>query len=225
MAPDRVLKDSLAALLREHGFEVTPIAVGSRPTADFLVRDQTDTYVIEVKLRDSIIEPGAHRVQVDPAGRTNRASGILTDAVDQISSSPVDGALKIVWVVSPPSDRDLRYRQFESTAYGALFAVGAGTPKPCYYATHADFYRYRSTLDGIALGTFGAMLLNDLSPRYSRLKIGRLADLFGVAVRDPSELESRGDAYVVRGDVDRSSKSAVIDYLARHYGVTIGDLV
>lgn len=224
MPSDTVLKDSLATLLAQRGFRAADIPIGPRPTADFFVRDGTDTYVIEVKHRD-VVESVADQVHIDPAGRTNTTSGILSEAVDQLRSSDVDDALKILWIMSPPPDRDLRYRQFESTAYGILIAAGKGTAKPCYYATHADFYRYRDTLDGIALGTFGAMLLNDLSPRYSRLKMSRLVTLFCGAVRDPSALEATGDAFVVRGDVDRTCKSAVIDYLATQYGVAIGDLV
>jgi hypothetical protein len=224
MPSDGLLKESLSELLRQRGFEVAPVPRGSSRTADLLVRDEGDEYLVEVKSRQSTGELAEGVVRLDSAGYTNRTSGILRGAANQLEASDAPDALKLVWVLSPEPDRHLRYRQFESTAYGILIAVGQGQAKPCYYATHADFYSFRNAVDGVALGTFAALLINDLSPRYARLKASRLVTLFGTFVRDPALLESQGQAYVVRGDLDRTSKSAVIDYLAREYGISVSEL-
>lgn len=224
MSDDSSTKGALADLLRSRGFTVDEIPRSDHPTADLVVKDASESYVVELKLRAGTPLPQDHlTVRVASAGRTNTVSGILRTAAKQLDESGTIPALRVVWVLAPEPDRELRYRQVESTAYGMLVAVGAGVLRYCYYATHSDFHRFRASLHGIALGTFGALLLNDLSDGYTRLRDSKLAQLFGT-VRDPRVLEIAGDVLVVRGDVDRSNNAAVIKHLNRTHGLAIREL-
>jgi len=225
MSDDASIKGALADLLRSRGFAVDEITRSNHPTADLVVEDALDSYIVEVKLRESIPLPqDPLTVRVQATGRANTVSGILRTAVEQLDESGASPALRVVWVLAAEPDRNLRYRQVESTAYGMLIAAGPGILRHCYYATHSDFHRFRASLHGIALGTFGALLLNDLSDGYTRLRDSKLARLFGRTVRDPRALEAAGDALVVRGDVDRANKAAVIEYLNRAHGLPIREL-
>ncbi|HEX9728084.1 MAG TPA: hypothetical protein VGA37_06245 [Gemmatimonadales bacterium] len=225
MTDDTALKGQLTDLLRSRGFTVNEIPRSDHPTADFVVNDDVDSYVVELKLRENLpLQQDPLTVRVAAGGRTNRASGILRAAADQLAEPPVGSALRVVWVLAPEPDRELRYRQFESTAYGILIAAGPGILRQCYYATHADFHRFQASLDGMALGTFGALLLNDLSGGYARLRDSKLTRLFGTAVRDPVALEAAGEIITVRGDVDRTDKAAVVEYLNRVHGLPVAEL-
>lgn len=219
---DRRLKAALTESLRSRGFDIFLLPTSTMPSADFRVVSETETILVELKSRAPVEMPPLPEVRIDALARTNALSAMLGKAGKQLSSSRASqDEVTLLWLLAPNVDRRLHYEQLAATAYGLRDVVGYGFIKPCYYASHSDFFRYRGDLDGIALGHYGALLLNDHSPNYERLRNVRLADLFRPAVTDPPLLEERGEAFIVRGDVDRADDDSVKRYLEEHYSVEV----
>ena len=114
-------------------------------------------------------------------------------------------------------------RQLEAALYGTtrMFDLDSseGVHRPCYFFRDSDFFRYRNVLDAAIVSTLTSekLCMNTLSTRYDSFKQTRLYAHFGCAIRDPLVEEARGDAYIVKSDVDRNDENAVIADLRSKY--------
>ncbi len=130
--------------------------------------------------------------------------------------------LRLVWLHAEGHNSSGQMGLFEATLYGSTSIVdfsekmSLGT---CFYFQNSDFYRYRKNLDGaiVSAGTEVKILLNTYSPRYERLRDSLLVSRFKDGVCDPVKIESEGRGYIMDGDVDRSNKEAVLEYLRQKY--------
>ena len=79
-------------------------------------------------------------------------------------------------------------------------------------------------MDGVLLGTFGALLLNDLSPRYGLLKISQLAQQCGESVVDPQVLAESGECYYLPPDESSPTVQSATSRLELIYHIKVGEL-
>jgi hypothetical protein len=218
--------------LRRHGYYVEKIPCEKDKSPDFLIRDATYTYGLELKTKfpsDSQVEErdrqlettGVHVVR-EPAVRKNTLSGIITDAATQLAQYPLlKDSLRLVWLLSTGHLADARIHQFETTLFGSTQIIDitnkwSGT---CYFFSNSDFFRCRDVLDAaiVSIELEPKLLLNPLSPRYEQIKGSSLAKLLAKDLIDPIELEKLGQAFVVEGEVDRNNEEEVLLYLKTKY--------
>ncbi|MEX0937900.1 MAG: hypothetical protein WDZ59_08555 [Pirellulales bacterium] len=130
------------------GFHVDVVAETTGRRADLLVRDESSSYLIEVKeKRDSpadvlnrkeCFESDEVYEQVDPLSRDNRISGILRDARKQLTETPKENeAFQLIWFHASGVDSDLKFRQAFATFYGHVDLRAVQPPSaesvPCLY--------------------------------------------------------------------------------------------
>jgi len=228
---DKKTKAALKKILEDKGFKVELIEETSeKKTPDLLASDSHTQLLIEMKERygtDRSSMDGLD-VRLDKVARLNTLSGISKEAAKQLQLHSSDQMFNLLWLYADPANRNLHYEQFRMTTYGIRIVTGMhaghGFLKECYYATDSDFYRWRDVLDGVALGNFGGMFVNDYSPRYRRFRTTNFVQLFKSAVCDPTALEQRGDAFRLDSDVDRRDEEAVKKAIEAKYGVTVSGL-
>jgi hypothetical protein len=224
---DEKTKAALKKILEDKGFKVKLIEETGEGDPDLLVSDNNTQLLIELKERFSTDRSSMDRldVRLDKVVRRNTLSGISKKAMEQLQLRSTDRMFNLLWLVADPIDWKLHYEQFRMTAYGIRTVIGRhagqGFVKECYYATYSDFYRWRDVLDGVALGNFDGMFVNDYSPRYRRFRTTNLVQLFKPAVWEPTELEQRGSVFRLDSDVDRSDEDAVKKAIEAKYGVEV----
>lgn len=224
---DKKTKAAIKKILEDKGFKVELIEETDELTPDILASDSHTQLLIEIKERYGAegSRVDGREVRLDKIARQNRLSGISKKAMEQLKSQSTARTFNLLWLVADPTDRKLHYEQFRMTSYGIRIVIGtrAGQSfaKECYYATYSDFYRWCDVLDGVVLGNFGGVFINNYSPRYRRFRTTGFVKLFESAVWDPTELEQRGDALRLDSDVDRSDEDAVKKAIEAKYGVEV----
>lgn len=224
---DKKTKAALKKILEDKGFKVELIKETGEETPDLLASDSHTQLLIEIKERHSTDRSSMDGldVRLDKVVRRNTLSGISKKARGQLLLRSTDRMFNLLWLVADPADRKLHYEQFRMTSYGIRIVTGRragrGFAKECYYATYSDFYRWRDVLNGVALGNFGGVFVNDYSPRYQCFRATNFVKLFEPAVWQPTELEQRGDAFRLDSDVDRSDEDAVKKAIEAKYGVEV----
>lgn len=229
-------EESVSLILEHVGAHVRKIPHGQGKTPDFIATIGGATYLIELKSkgedpareerRNEVLDGGGIAEDHDTVGRKNVISGLVAEAVDQLTqftSDPVD--YRLVWLMGWGRLRRVYFEQFESALYGTTNIVNLGSDadgfsRPCYYFGLSDFHRHRDVLDGAIVwcDNSGKLLINDLSPRYSAICGSPLATAMAAGRIDPREKERRGDAYYVDGEVDRRNEAAVLQYVQTKYG-------
>jgi hypothetical protein len=212
------------------GYKVKKITETNDKSPDFWIRDDTYSYILELKTkfpsreeierRKRVLYTGAiHTVHETVIGK-NTLSSIIKTAKDQLNSLREENALRIVWLLATGYLAEPRMLQFEATLYGIAPIVSSERTGDCYFFYNSDFYRFREILDGAIVSTESQakFLLNPLSPRYERIKGSSLTKHFGKSVVDPIELERFGKAFLVDSQVGRGDKDAVLCYLRQKYG-------
>ena len=213
---DKSTINALREYLAAYGFATEGVPRASHDTPDFLMRDEDETYVVEVKQRHHPPQRWAGLV------RRNTISGVVSDAARQLAAFAEGDPLRVMWFLGQPPEQKWYYNNLRMSVYGLSLVTGlgksGGVAKACYYATESDFWRLRAILDGVILGTVAAVFINDLSPRADRLKASRLCRFSQAPVCDPRDEERTGLMLSVRGkDVDRTNKQAVRSYLEKKY--------
>jgi hypothetical protein len=216
--PDKRTINALREYLAREGFVAAILPRASHDTPDLLVKDEHETYVVEVKQRYHPPQPWTGLV------RRNTISGVVEKAARQLAAFEDDDPLRVMWFIAQPPEQKWYYDSLRMSVYGLSVVTGlgenGGVAKACYYATENDFWRWREILDGVILGTVAAVFINDLSPRADRLKASRLCRFSQAPVCDPREEERTGLALSVRGeDIDRADKQAVRSHLEKKYGL------
>ena len=213
------------------GYHVEKIAESDEESPDFLIFDDTSSYVLELKTKFPSEAEIEERKELLDAGeihniheliiRKNRLSGIIKKATTQLRGYEEKDILRIVWLLATGHIAEPRLHQLEATLYGLTTLVDWSNQRACncYFFYNSDFFRYRDVLDAAIVSTESEvkLLLNPLSPRYAQIKNSSLPNHLGKAVVDPIEIEKEGKAFFVDSDVDRSDKEAVLRYLREKY--------
>jgi hypothetical protein len=213
------------------GYQVEKITESEEESPDFLISDDSSSYVLDLKTkfpsseeveeRRRILDSGEiHNIQETVINK-NRLSGIIRKAGEQLSRFDNENLFRIVWLLATGHLAEPRMLQFEATLYGTTAVVSSIGAGDSYFFYNSDFYRYRELIDGAIVSTEkrAKLLLNPLSPRYARLKASSLPKHLGTVIVDPVELESQGKVFIVDSDVDRTDKDAVLSYLRSKYGI------
>jgi len=213
------------------GYHVEKIPETDEKTPDFLIFDDTSSFLLELKTklpseaeneeRRKLLDAGKIHSIHEEIVRKNRLSGIITKAKNQLESYKEKDVLRIIWLLTTGHRAELRKLQFESTLYG-LDCVGDVTNDrilDCYFFHNSDFFRYREILDGaiVATESEAILFLNPLSPRYVQIKSSSLPKHLGGYVVDPIEREKNGEAFFIDSDVNRGDEESVLRYLRDKY--------
>jgi hypothetical protein len=211
------------------GYTVEKIDEGNDESPDFLVFDDSSSYIVELKTKFVAEEVLAHRQKtlsegeihqvMEPLAPKNRFSGIIRKAQSQLNAHHLSGeSFRVVWLLATGHLAEPAMEQFEATLYGSTTVCDWSDNsecKTCFFFYNSDFYRYSDELDAAIVSTeSGArLLLNPYSDKFEAIKISTLPAHLGTAVVDPIKLAADGDAYIIEGDVDRNDKQAVLKYL------------
>lgn len=216
-------------LFLDLGYHVNKIAETDEESPDFLMFDDTSSYVLELKTKFPSEAEIEERKNLLVAGeihnvheliiRKNRLSKIIKKAKNQLGNYKGKEILRMVWLLATGHLAEPRMLQFEATLYGLAPLVSNERTGDCYFFYNSDFFRYRDVLDAAIVSTESEakLLLNPLSPRYAQIKSSSLTKYLGKAVVDPIELEKNGKAFFVDSDLDRGDKEAVLRYLREKY--------
>ena len=230
---DAELKAGICRIVESWGFSVTPIPESTSKAPDFLAQKDGASFVFELKEKiDNIallaeerarLEAGEVVSRAEPAGRTNRVSGIVRYGVDQLSSYQAPpGAFHLLWLHAGGSNAELQMEQFRATLYGMTNIFDLDSPHTirCYYFHHSDFYRWRDVLVGAVLSTLDhlQLCLNTASPRIEEFRRSPLVQTLASGLLDPERLEREGSAFIADCDVDRNQQGAALRFIQQKYG-------
>ncbi|CCG97169.1 hypothetical protein MARHY3715 [Marinobacter nauticus ATCC 49840] len=222
--------------LEEHfKLHVEKIPESDKRTPDFLVRDGTNEYLVEVKEKEANPAFGEAREEAFSRGEIFEVSeslatksvlqNVVRDGRRQIKAHVTDeSTFRIVWVHCTGLAYDATLERIIAGLYGSETIVDfssddafAGT---CYYFGFSQFFKYRDSIDAVMVtGRKGeaTLCINNHSPRYEQLNASVLVQSMPVGVRDPIREEKEGCAFVVDGEVDRSKPNEVLSYLREKY--------
>lgn len=216
----------------EHlGYTAEKIAESSDESPDFLVFDDTISFVTELKTkfpsddelaaRQQILDSGNfHNVQ-EQIVRTNTLSSITRHAAEQLENYGPRDALRVVFLLAMDYLDEARFQQFQATLYGSAVLIDSTKMEAstCFFFGNSDFFRHRDVLDAAIVATDEVrdLLLNPYSPKNEQLRQSSLWARFDGGLVDPIELERQGKAYFMDGDTDRDDEEAVLEYLKQKY--------
>lgn len=224
--------------LAGEGFTVEDIPqVSGERRADLRARWLDEEYLVEAKGKGETTNWRTFLSEVRERGlattareikQWNTVSAVIRDAHDQLVATPAsDSAFRILWLVAAHADSSFVLSSVEKRLFGLenLVAIKSTRSLPetklCYYYSHSDFVRLPD-LDAAVLSTqeAGFMCVNSFSPRRCSLRTSRLYEILnrGGAIRDPEISEQRGDAFLIDGNIDRTSGKAQWNFLREKYG-------
>ena len=219
------------SLMGMHVKKIEPSRKDQRP--DFLVKDDFESYLVELKSKFPDFEDLQDRNERLNRGEIveektklryeNTLSGKIKKAASQLTSYAEEQVdYKLVWLHAQGHQPDLQYKQFEVTLYGKADIANLATRKvmPCYYYMASEFFYRQAQIDGAIISTNkgGRFCLNTFSRRYSGLKKSVLCAKFGRAVCDPVEEEIQGRAYNISDcNEDRRHEPRVLKFLQDKY--------
>jgi hypothetical protein len=240
---DRQLERAAVCLLRENGFSADILVETSSPTPDIRANDPYGaSYLLEIKHRTvawaersgSSFSPilGVEVMKrEDSGGSSNALSRIFRAAAKQLEAAAAgdDEVLRLVWIFADPTDTAFHYECVMRTVYGMRVVVAAGDVESMVregiYVSPADFVRWRNVIDGVLLGRFDGLFLNDLSPRYDHLKTSGIAQLCRDALFDPLELSASGHFYYLPPSDSSPTSEHVKARLEAIYGIHVIRLI
>jgi hypothetical protein len=240
---DRQLKQAAVCFLRENGFSADILVETSSPTPDIRANDPSGaSYLLEIKHRtvawadrsESSFSP-IMGVEVmkreDSGGSSNALSRIFRAAAKQLEAAAAgdNEVLRLVWIFADPTDTAFHYECVMRTVYGMRVVVAAGNVESLVregiYVSPADFVRWRNVIDGVLLGPFDGLFLNDLSPRYDHLKTSGIAQLCRDALFDPLESAASGHCYYLPPSDSSPTSEHVKASLEAIYGIHVIRLI
>lgn len=232
-----VLMDSekvVISVLETMGIEAKKIPESNDESPDFIASYGSTKCLIELKTKLDDLDKERERDQTISSGRVydesndisyqNTIAKRVRKASKQLNSLAQDVDFKLVFLLALGNKPDVQLKQFEMTLYGKvnLFDLDGNSNqmKSCFYFGESSFFRYRDRLDGAIVSTLekGRLCINNHSPKYQAFKESELLKAFGEGVIDPVELEKKGAAYIVDGNVNRSDKAEVLSFVQKKYG-------
>jgi hypothetical protein len=235
MMPENKSEIIVREYLMSRGFSVERISDSpAKRTADYLITDEKDRYIIEVKGR---IEDKNHRedllsgkeaCRVTKLGHNNSVSNRIRDAEKQLKSTPSDSrAFRVIGLVAVGDDPSAQVIQFEATLYGLIYLLlpyenNPFFPIPCFYFTFNEFFNIPNVDAALILCLEdGKMCLNPFSPRaeeFRNTKLWHSHESEG-KVCDPEQMENRTEALIADCNLDRKNESLLRDYVRHKYGL------
>ncbi|HEX4966658.1 MAG TPA: hypothetical protein VF173_37960 [Thermoanaerobaculia bacterium] len=230
---DQDLKDTIADLLRDRGFEVVQLPERDERTPDLLVTYQHERYIIEIKskrdnealLREEseFLANGEIVKHFEGVGRRVPVARVIESAIKQIRNLPPRASdFRLIWLHAEGFHPQLQMQQFHGTLYGTTDIIDLeGPTRLCYYFYHNELHRFRAELDGAILtdGEKGQLCLNNFSPRAVNLRESFLArEAFKDGICDPEVLERNHGVLIADGTEDRQDSDAVLRFLQKKYG-------
>ncbi|MDQ2077931.1 hypothetical protein [Marinimicrobium sp. ABcell2] len=222
--------------LEEHfKLNVEKIPESDARTPDFLVRDGTNEYLVEVKEKEANPALAEAREEAFSRGEIFEVSeslatksvlqNVVRDGRRQIKAHVTDeSTFRIIWVHCVGLAYDATLEQINAGLYGSETVVDFSSDDAfaviCYYFGFSQFFKYRDSIDAVMVtGRKGeaTLCINNHSPRYEKLKASALVHAMPVGVKDPIHEEMEGCAFVVDGEVDRSKPDEVLSYLRKKY--------
>lgn len=226
---------SVKLFLEQNGFLVEKTQGSEEKSPDFLIRDNTHKYLLEVKdklpnphkavKREAVLSSGEMYQTQESTGRTNTISSVVKEACEQLAAYKVQTIdFRLLWFQALGIDTELQVRQIFATIYGIKLVVPVGSnlqTRACFYANYNDFYRFKDVLDAVILveGNTAQFCLNSFSRVRRQLLESKLAQMFVQAMVDPVTEEKAGNAFLADFDCDRSNRALFLKKLADKYGV------
>ncbi|MDQ7089732.1 MAG: hypothetical protein Q9M50_03695 [Methylococcales bacterium] len=215
-----MVSDEIAhKMLIKLGYVVEKIPESEKEEADFLVKYQGSTALLEAKLkkddpsivkkREASLSAGKVSVVEAKLGINSNLSKIIDKANSQLlSSSDKPHDFKIVSFIASGINEKTKTDQFKDTIYGSTLVSNGNNTKTCYFFRDSAFYK-RNNIDAAIVGyVFNneiilELCLNPYSLNYNSLKESVFLEPFKGAVIDPLKLENKGLAYIPDHNIDR----------------------
>lgn len=234
------MRNTIRGFFHELPFQIEDIPEGDEERADFLINDGDNKVLLELKIKGEDCNEVKERREVLSAGevylrsesslRRNRLSGLIRKGVSQLIKTPNDARFKILWLHAAGVYGENHEKRLVSTLFGRRFLIHTQKrleDRWCYYFDNSDFFQHRANLTAAIVSFNGRcqLCINNLSPDYDAFRNSRFRLAFDDGYIDPAEFETRGAAYIVDGEIDRSNESAVRNYISNKYDCgTILDL-
>lgn len=233
-------ENAVQNFLKSFGFNVTKIPElpeQNKETPDFLVKDESTHYIIEIKDKEDQKFRGLVNSRV-PGKKTvgleynNTIAGIIKDGASQLDAYEKTGnKFKVIWFFIDTSVFSAHIsRQIGWTLYGLRELEGYTKngkyfgPKGCFYFTYSDFYKYK-LLDAVVVHGPNEIVLcmNDFSHHSNKLrqtKFYRLFEKEKLHIIEPLKLEKESRCFIVDDfSIDRKNSETVADYIGRKYNL------
>ncbi len=226
----------VAEYLGDLGFSVTKLEEGAKQIADFRVKGRRDTYLVEIKSKQSnpmklarflssLQEKGIAE-ESEPMRRGGRIPEVVRSGAHQLRATHTKGGpYRLLWLVAMGHHPNVQVSQFRSSLYGIVNIVDFDDPsalasRDCFYFEESDFYRYRHVLDGAIIGTLEKcqLCLNNHAKHSDQLRRSELAIAFGEAVVDPEVLAQSNRIWLADTGEARGNPAAVLKYVQAKYG-------
>lgn len=216
-------------MLEAEGFRVSAIPRGESRTADFLVEDSSNSYLLEVTAKSEgpflaeLLDHARERGTSDGTrglAHWNTLDGIIRTKAEQLASTQVTADFHVLWIAALHRDWEYLSNLLLRTLYGvANLAVWQSHTTPptireCLYYFRCSFLRCPD-LDAVVFSTevHGMLCVNALSNRADRFRRTALYAKFPSAI-DPARAPD--NMLVVAPEVDRSCSDASRQYLESH---------
>jgi hypothetical protein len=223
-----VVRDFLGNL----GLHVRDIPCRDSKTPDFEIKDEHDTYIVELKIKsddpveierdNNVLRSGKILEKAIPIGPRNRLSAVVTDGVDQFKEyDPDNNTYHVLWLHSEGRDPELLNTRFRSTLFGMQNLVSLEVPHlmTCYFFEESAFYTYRDCLDAAIL-TYEDQLqlcVNSLSYRKAPFKNSGMYSVLSRGLCDPDNLKQEDGVLIADCTEDRKDQGRIVDYLREKY--------
>lgn len=223
--------------LRHLGAEVQRVPVGNQRSADLCVHVEGRRTLVEVKEKHETASWLAHRQQTleadelfswqAPTMPNNRLSGVIRDAVDQLTSTANPNCdFRLVWLGAAGPQASAQIEQFRQTLYGlrGFFSIDHPVFLRCYYFSHSAFFTHRESLDGAISARLDEnqvrckLHINSLSKRYAGFCSSALCKSFGDAIEDPIRSTVDDGYLILDADANRAKPEDCTLQLQSAYG-------
>jgi hypothetical protein len=228
--------DEVTSLLAAAGLQVKRVGPEQTKRCDLRSKDDHERYLVEVKaihddaaIGEALRSSGVYARDrwISPPGTMSRRIGAAVKQLQETASEGDDELLLVALVGRARFWSNVLVPQIVGALYGARTLVDLTTPPravgKCLYFSHSAFSEHRMHLDGaIIVDASGAGLcVNDHSHRAQRVRDSRLGHFFSSCglLHDSAKLEREGHFLVADCDIDRSDEHAVLQYVARKYGI------
>jgi len=232
MMNEVIFKPVIREFLTELGMHVRDIPCRDSRTPDFELKDEHDTYIVELKIKsddpveierdNSVLNSGRILEKAIPAGPRNRLYAVIKGGVEQFKEyDPKNDCYHVLWLHSEGRDPELLNTRFRSTLFGVQHLVSLEVPHlmTCYFFEESAFYAYRADLDAAIL-TYSDQLqlcVNTLSYRSTDFKKSGMYSLLSRGLCDPDNMREEDGVLIADCNEDRKDQGKVIDYLRKKY--------
>ncbi len=226
------MKKTLRGFFRDNGFEVDDIPEGDEERADILISNDSERIILELKIkgedeeelsdRREILDSGSVYSRSESSLRRNRMSGLVRKGVSQLVETPDEADFRVLWLHGAGRYGEHHETRLTATLYGRRLLIHTEDEhddRYCYYFDNSEFFRHRNVLTAaiVSFENRCQLCINDLHPDAEAFRKSAFRNLFGEGYIDPVEFESRGDAYIVDGSVDRRDEMAVTRFIIDKY--------